>query len=874
MSVSVAMKPGELTLTSGETLLADDVRILNRINGDGEAKGINLTGKSVLIENSSIITLTRDESIAEVGTVQNATGGDILVQAKDNVIVRNGEIHARTDNADSDIALRDGEVNFTGIFGNANAGDLTINALGVRVIKDAELPEVFRNYSGIVTTAGNNLNGGGNLTINATEFVEVIGDRPEAFVPSSLGDFIFTSGATINPRSAPLGKSGDLTINTGSLVVKDGAVITTLPLAGKGGDITVNAREIFVRGKANISTATFDGNAGNLNLEGGSISVRDGGLLATTTFGKGDAGNFTMSVKELSVGENSSVTTNSIGQGNGGILNIKANSIDIIGGGAENVPFNGNNISLNGISATSFRTGNAGIIKINSDNISINSGGEISTATINNGVGGLIDINTHTLQLKNGRINASTTTPQKGGNININASESVEVIGGGFEKLQQNIITPAFDGNENSLTLDNFDNGIVTASDGVGDSGNILINTPNFKASNGGLIATTTLNQGAGGNITVNASDILEIDNSLLGTGTFTQQPSGNITLTARQLIAKGGAQVLTTTFDAGKAGNLNVNVSDSIDLIDPSELGITSGLFATSFENASGDGGDITVKTGDFNIVDRAAVSVSGEGVGNAGDIGIEALSLFLDNSSITAQSVVGVGGNINLTIADLLLLRNNSTISTQAGTEISGGGNGGNITINGGLVVAVPQENSDINANAFQGNGGNIDITTPGIFGITFREQTTPQSDITASSEFGIDGDFDLNLQELDITSGLIELPENLTDTSDRITAGCPTDEEARFVTSGRGGIPQNSRQVLQNEIVLQDLRNTTSTSSPPSSPRHLLQRREREQRSGSSSPSKIKEATGWIVNQDGDIEFVADNNQSRTISLSCQR
>ncbi|MEO1373885.1 MAG: hypothetical protein AAFW70_06115 [Cyanobacteria bacterium J06635_10] len=60
---------------------------------------------------------------------------------------------------------------------------------------------------------------------------------------------------------------------------------------------------------------------------------------------------------------------------------------------------------------------------------------------------------------------------------------------------------------------------------------------------------------------------------------------------------------------------------------------------------------------------------------------------------------------------------------------------------------------ENSDINANAFQGNGGNIAIAkrmlcrliaTPGLFGISFRDETTDFSDITASSEFGIDGNF----------------------------------------------------------------------------------------------------------------------------------
>ncbi|MEM9925852.1 MAG: hypothetical protein AAF915_19225 [Cyanobacteria bacterium P01_D01_bin.50] len=55
--------------------------------------------------------------------------------------------------------------------------------------------------------------------------------------------------------------------------------------------------------------------------------------------------------------------------------------------------------------------------------------------------------------------------------------------------------------------------------------------------------------------------------------------------------------------------------------------------------------------------------------------------------------------------------------------------------------------------------------------------------------------------NLQAVDPNNGLIELPENLTDAADRISAGCASDEEARFVTSGRGGLPVNPRQKLQH-------------------------------------------------------------------------
>ncbi|MEO0684304.1 MAG: hypothetical protein AAFY76_04435, partial [Cyanobacteria bacterium J06649_11] len=716
---------GKITFDSGNILSSQNVRATNILLGNGAANDINVAAKSLIIENGSIIALTFGES----------RGGNLAINARDEMILRQSSIATNAQKGSS-----------------GNAGDLTINTKRLTVERIPGLPSPFG--VGIGTRADPNTTGdAGDLTINANELVEVIGGRPGNFVSTPqavVNSFLGGDNKTAIITSAQgNGISGKLTINTTKLIARDDAGIVTTSFFGGGGDLVVNAKEILLQGEAGIGTGNlFGGDAGNLTITAEKVMLLNGANIGTASFTQGNAGNLELSVARLSILDGSTITSSTLGEGKGGNLTIKdAKLIEVIG---SSPPGSVMDESLAGLISTAdrnfpsstnaFSTGNgdAGNLNITAEKLIVRQGGEISTATINDGAGGNIDINTRNLELNDGRINASTTTPQKGGDININASESIKVIGAGFEKLQENIIIPAFDGNENSLTLENFETGIVTVSEGEGSSGNILINTPNFSASDGGLIATTTLNQGAGGDITVSADNILEIDNSLLGTGTFTQQPSGNINLSARQLIAKGGAQVLTTTFDAGKAGNLNINVSDSIDLIDPSEQGITSGLFATSFKNASGDGGNINVKTGDFNIVDRAAVSVSGEGVGNAGDIDIEALSLFLDNSSIAARSVSGEGGNINLTITDLLLLRNNSTISTRAGTEISGGGNGGNITIDGGFVVTVPSENSDINANAFEGNGGNINITTPGIFGITFRDRQTPNSDITASSEF----------------------------------------------------------------------------------------------------------------------------------------
>lgn len=64
---------------------------------------------------------------------------------------------------------------------------------------------------------------------------------------------------------------------------------------------------------------------------------------------------------------------------------------------------------------------------------------------------------------------------------------------------------------------------------------------------------------------------------------------------------------------------------------------------------------------------------------------------------------------------------------------------------------------ENSNIFANAFTGNGGNVNITTNGIYGLEFRPQLTSLSDIAASSQFGVQGNVTVNTPEIDPSRGL---------------------------------------------------------------------------------------------------------------------
>lgn len=58
---------------------------------------------------------------------------------------------------------------------------------------------------------------GGNLTVNATESVEVIGATPFDFL---------ASGLYTGPQQTATGNSGDLTINTAKLIVRDGGQVS------------------------------------------------------------------------------------------------------------------------------------------------------------------------------------------------------------------------------------------------------------------------------------------------------------------------------------------------------------------------------------------------------------------------------------------------------------------------------------------------------------------------------------------------------------------------------------------------------------------------------------------------------------------------
>lgn len=148
-----------------------------------------------------------------------------------------------------------------------------------------------------------------------------------------------------------------------------------------------------------------------------------------------------------------------------------------------------------------------------------------------------------------------------------------------------------------------------------------------------------------------------------------------------------------------------------------------------------------------------------------------------------------------------------------------------------------------------AIAGNGGNINITAQGIFGIASRPQQTNLSDITASSETGIDGAIAITNPDVDLSLGLVALPVEIIDATNQIASGCTSDRQAtpnKFTVTGRGGLPPNPGNPLTSNTVLTDWAtlSATETNNPSQEASAVIKH----------SPAAMVEAQGWMIDSRG--------------------
>ncbi|NEO93901.1 MAG: filamentous hemagglutinin N-terminal domain-containing protein [Moorea sp. SIO3G5] len=576
-------------------------------------------------------------------------------------------------------------------------------------------------------------------------------------------------------------------------------------------------------------------------------------------------------------------------------------------------PFNPDNFNPNmeearsGLFSESTGTGHGGSLTINTDKLILNNGGRISTDAFDAGdggnirlnVGSLLEVNASTLissiargsgnagtividtkqlQLNGGIVSTDTFSSGNAGEITITATESVMLAGTTVEergRIDSNA-RPGAMGNAGRVVVETpvlqLRDGAQIRSINRGnnrDRGNITVRANEVSAIGtspdgifpSALVTATLVGTGPAGNLTIETERLLVSDEGTLSSRTRGAGDAGNITIRATELEVSDGGEVIASSLGDGEAGDIFLQVND-IEVTGISEDGqFRSRIAAFSEENAPA--GSVIITSNNLRVRDGAEISVSASGNGDnakAGNLTITASSIVLDQATLSAEVSAGDKGNIELD-SQLILMRDRSNITTNA----TGSATGGNITIDTKLLVAL--ENSDITANAENSFGGRVIINALGIFGTEFREQQTPDSDITASSQLGasFSGTVEINAPSADPSAALFQLPETFVNPKLLVATGCGTDDGNQFTQFGRGGLPTDPTKPLRGETLWVDLRPL---------PRHRTRRRKNPilpsnasnaSNSGNSRPSRIIEANRWIINKDGVVELVADSVQS---------
>ena len=185
----------------------------------------------------------------------------------------------------------------------------------------------------------------------------------------------------------------------------------------------------------------------------------------------------------------------------------------------------------------------------------------------------------------------------------------------------------------------------------------------------------------------------------------------GHLSLTGgAQIRSSSGLTAQGTLFiGAGAGGTVRVTATDTIDIV-----GQESGLSASTA--GQGRGGDVLLQARQVRLTDGATISAESTGLGNAGNVTIAAGDTFLStNSSVVTRATQADGGNVQITAPTLVRLRDSAITA-----EVGGGPQtvGGNITIDPQFVLL---QNSQIVANAFEGQGATSAFRRSGYFWLT---------------------------------------------------------------------------------------------------------------------------------------------------------
>lgn len=838
---------GDITLNVNQLNIAGELGIFAETNSEANAGNLTIQpyqiiGQDAFPLNTNLNIQFIDNGFISARTTNSGDGGSITINTPENIYIRGlGSITAETSGngkagninlTSKNITITDGVSINTSTESAGNAGLIIFNATEsifltnqAQIISEVKQGAIGDSQGILINTP--QLTIADNSQISAATQGEGKAGNIDILAESNV---TITDNSLLNVQTDSIGEAGNINITTDILTIGENSELsakTTINATGNAGNINIFANFLDIKGELGIFAET-DGvaDAGNLNINPHdnsdlTVTFGDKGQISASTTNSGNGGNININApKIINLQGDGIIKVETLGSGKAGNILINSENINLSNGleinastqstgDAGNINLSGNqiNISQTNINAFTDGKGNAGSILIdNADNLNVTNNTQISTEIRSKGEANQpanITISSNRFNLNNSEITASTSGIGEGGNIFINAKTPLTLDNqakitsalneGGIGKGGNIII------NAPSLNLDN-DSQINASNAGNGEGGFVqLIIDDTVKLNNNSQIATAVEKTGVGlgGRIKVN-TQTLNLDNqSQLRASTLGQGNADSILVNADNVTLTNGSRINTETDGQFQAGNITLNLKENLFI-----SGNNSGLFANTQVNSTGNGGSININAPLLNIINEGEIAVNSLGSGEGGDITVNTNNLNLDNGDITTQTLSSDGGNLTLNIQNLLTLFNSSNITATAGTA-QAGGDGGNILLNAPFIISSPANPFNaITANAFEGDGGNIDITTNLILGGEFFT-------ISASSQLGLDGEVIIRNPNVDPTSGLISLDSNFVDVENLINQNAckfiGNKLAGSFYIIKKGGLPAQPNDFNYQNIIL---------------------------------------------------------------------
>jgi filamentous hemagglutinin family protein len=306
---------GDLTVRGTESIeVVNASGLSTSTNGSGDAGDVIINTQNLLVDSNSKLS---------ADTFSSGQGGDMMINTA-RLSVRNG-----------------GELS-TGVFENSsgNGGKLSVNATdsvdlnggglvtltvgsGAAGNMDINTRRLTAQNGGRIEARTASLSPGGTVTVNASESIELSGKYGSA---TKQGTAISAFSDNLSIGNAP---SGNIILNTGELIIRDGAEVTTATLGrGEGGDIRVQANSLSLSNNGNITSRSTGqvnaGNAGNIFVNLNDKLQSNGGIISATSAQAG-GGNIDITADDIRLRQSSLVST-SVFDSTGGGGNITINS--------------------------------------------------------------------------------------------------------------------------------------------------------------------------------------------------------------------------------------------------------------------------------------------------------------------------------------------------------------------------------------------------------------------------------------------------------------------------------------------------------------------------------------------------------------------